>query len=420
MDDPIPGSFDTSSNLGTPIKKIKGLNLNSSSPLNSSPLYPNLDEIEPRIEPHMKLKGYSQRLTNNVLRELNVRANEISQLLKTSPKAQIHNESKRKFNGIHRSRFNKMDSISSHYSIHRRPKEISPTRVVAITENETPSTSNDSGKRNPSINLSSASKRRRTLNGPEEVLNNSSPLKHTGYPLKSSPLKVNSLKISPSKASVNLHATVSSASNLNNRPQETFNYVKQKTEMNPPQLHGLNGSKMNASRKSPSKISPSKGSMNLHEILQGNVQEKPKASTKSLSKRASSLELAGVKQPVVRKHVPTDTSEKGSRLNSNSSLRSIPNLQASSFKCHDSNLKKSQSNIDKLHNLRTKTPSTPQLPKSTSSNSWKLPEMGHNAKPSLTAKNYTIPQAPSFYAKPTISSSQKSLNRFHKFKDRFQ
>jgi len=129
----INKSYNTSFELSTPIRKIKYLTLNSPKSGNKSPIYPNLDDIvisppdkenyhaRTNVASSMLNKGYSKKLTNNVLAELNSRANEISKSIKSPPPdlghRSVQQRRNKRYSGIHWSKFNKMESISDHYSV---------------------------------------------------------------------------------------------------------------------------------------------------------------------------------------------------------------------------------------------------------------------------------------------------------------
>lgn len=146
-------SFNVSFELNTPIKRIQHLTLNSPS-MNTS-IYPNLDDItsgpssngmenmsvlststtlpsaieedehkenlnsfnELSMTSNMLNKGYSKKLTTNVLDELNLRANEISQLTKSPPPQKAEVIRNKRYSGAHRAKFNSMEPISQHFSV---------------------------------------------------------------------------------------------------------------------------------------------------------------------------------------------------------------------------------------------------------------------------------------------------------------
>lgn len=155
--------------LNTPIKKIEALNLRSAQTTSFRHGQSYGKEAMDR--------EYPKTLTNNVLKELNARAEAICLKIKlpqspTEPK----NISRSRYSKIHRSKFDKMDSIADHYSV----KGLGSNGKRVVTSED------------------SAAKRRKALTGtaiPNSDSNSNRPLP------QSSPLK----GISPSKRSHNLH-----------------------------------------------------------------------------------------------------------------------------------------------------------------------------------------------------------------------
>ncbi|CCG24057.1 hypothetical protein CORT_0E04720 [Candida orthopsilosis Co 90-125] len=232
--------------LNTPIKKIRNLNLNSSpvnydihedrqddhshhhqcpsylsqgthstfptQPQASTKLYPSLDLQKSPTESSMLNKGYSHKLTNNVLSELHMRAQQITtgqngsdniQSSNTSPSYgmddQVSQRRNKRYSGVHMSKFKQMESISHHYSVHNRNKTPSPQK--SQPEDGTEGT-------NSNGTIESASKRRRTLNGNNEIM--AIPILHQQQKRQPSNFtenrKISPNKISPSKASYNLNS----------------------------------------------------------------------------------------------------------------------------------------------------------------------------------------------------------------------
>ncbi|KAG7666303.1 uncharacterized protein J8A68_000158 [[Candida] subhashii] len=344
--------------MNTPIKKIKNLRLDS------SPIYPNINEFISTTattsgtttttnnssnysQQHgfhecpgspttnsMLNKGYSQRLTSTVLEELNSRANEICNNILSPPDSSVSLSSRnprrqnngggdsrrsKRYSGIHFTRFKQMESITNHYSVNNEPSAV--TREVR-TPSPQKGTEQDG----------SITKRRRTLNGNDEIV---------AIPTMSKPTEDPSIfrKISPSKGSVNLNSM------LNDRRQTTDTG------------------------------SPNKGN-NLNHIMP------------SLKSRQSSLELAGIKQPLVP----------GSSIQRKSS---IPCLQQP---------QQSQSLVKKSSMSQLPKPSIPTLQKKPSiSTLQKNPSssiQGLQKKPSIPQlqRKSSIPQ---LQKKPSIPS----LNR---------
>lgn len=186
----IPGSFTSpnssfnmSMELRTPIKKLDRLNLHS--PTSNCSIYPMIEDIfDTNVTNSMLNKGYSQKLTNNVLQELNLRAstinnsniNNMNSLGKPTSPNPINRRNSR-YSQIHKKQFQNMTSIQNHYSV----KEWNTTRSSQESKD-----------------LSSSDiKRRRTLTSDDML--SYKPIQ--SEQLHSSPIR----KISPSKKHLNLH-----------------------------------------------------------------------------------------------------------------------------------------------------------------------------------------------------------------------
>lgn len=495
MDVEVPGAFqeqNSSMELSTPIKKIKNLRLDS--PGATSPIYPKLDEIysPSHIMDSMIDKGYSQRLTNTVLNELNMRANEISKLIKSPTSQEPCNNAtirrNKRYSGIHRSRFNNMESISSHYAAKRSSNGKDPQNtkhdsikvldtLLKRSENviEKKPTENDLGKRDAYLDISSVTKRRKTLNGPEEVLN-LNPFKPAvpNQPL-SSPIK----KLSPSKKSFNLNKLLKEGDDNGVFLKPVAPSKKLRTSSL--ELAGVKLPQRDIqSRENPSPIlSKKQYTPEIHK--QSSIpQLQKKSSIPQLQKKPSVSQLQ-TKNPSSQQQSFSSTNQlyKKSSIPQLLKKPSIPQLQKKSSipqlqkKPSISNLQKKQSisnlqnktsdlftkkdatrNDHSNENFRTSSshamdidedyqnvfrePSRRQLllqfssksnqafPKFGSSKSISglksnTEKLGTQIPLSTSHKftNVTIPEPFSLYNKPTISSSQKSLNRFQKFKEKF-
>ncbi|KAG7193396.1 uncharacterized protein KQ657_000814 [Scheffersomyces spartinae] len=480
--------------LNTPIKKIQNLTIHSplsslkfTSQYSKSPsgLYPNLQDMfdaksindkenaYPKNDISSKLhseqsdiksamidKGYSQKITNAVLDELTMRSSEISQLINSKSSvtgmagtssitaSQEEKEKRRKrFSLVHKSRFNRMESISNHYSLPRiisnksldiKPDDpANPSFYRSTQESYNFDIDDDedqdmANKRLSTTTIGSVSKRRRTLNGPEEVLPElTTQTQSTHSTNRISPLKSTMSSNIPSSPFKNAHSSV---------VQSPFSFSAN--------LSPFKSNIPTLASSSPSKgISPSKKSYNLNLLLQDAPQlshnqqqqqhdsfarpQKPpqaidstnhkflKPHPPSLKNRPSSLELAGVKPNASRKPSLNNLKEGPSlshkssksslipRMPSNSNLQkkplnvslsktsSIPHLQ----KKPSSTFNKPQPTTGDYHNLNQRPPELASPVRSTSLHSL-----------SSSHKSVTKPQPFSFYNKPTISSSQKSLN----------
>lgn len=382
----VPGSFDSSMELSTPIK-----NLRLGSPSRLSPIYPNLDDILPSSSPplnsYMQSLGYLRKLSSNVLKELNQRASQISEKMKSPPSS--HAQARRR---------SKLESISSHYSVRARkklhnkesPQSASQSNTNFISNSNSNSTSTsqsveykEHSNKRESLVGSAYSKRRRTSNLAGEPnmihLPRLSPLKQFSSPLK---------RISPSKKYNDLHSI------LTLEPEE--------------------------------KTSPVKFAV-------------PKPPTRTLTSRPSVLQLAGVK-PLPANHNSTHTTLSGSPssklltstkkppapvLSKTQALK--PKTSASSLKAQPNQLHSKQppNQPNHPHSLslsHSLSRSVPNLAANSSIPSLKpAPKVKLTRSPtSRSLKAPTVPQPFLLYDKPTVSSSQKSLDRFQKFKSKFK
>lgn len=411
--------MDVDTSLSTPIKKIKGLSL-------GSPLYPSLNDFQlDNMANQMVNRGYSQTLTSNVLEELNARANELSPNICLSPSNNVSTTSasrrNKRYSGIHRAKFNKMESISNHYSVKNRDADSNINR-------------NDVGKRNLA-NMDIINKKRRTLTGMEQTLK-LSPVKYivpqNNSPIKESPQSSPIKKISPSKKSMNLNKLLNEGEGKRSTslgmagvsptrtlsvlsipklakpsliPKDSHNSASPRIKHSIPKLHATKFTNQENKENAPIPRSPSSKSqkMTFNTTLQNtpalsNKQQIPAFSHKlpipSLSQKLSIPKLSH------KLSIP--------KLSHKLSIPSLSHKQSSStFQKPPKPLSKSKSSYHdsiKLIPIQEKQ----AFPKSNSTNL-------SDQQP----KRYTIPKPFSLYNKPTISSSQKSLNKFQRFKDKF-
>lgn len=411
--------MDVDTSLSTPIKKIKGLSL-------GSPLYPSLNDFQlENMANQMVNRGYSQTLTNNVLEELNARANELSPNICLSPSNNISTTSasrrNKRYSGIHRAKFNKMESISNHYSVKNRDADSNINK-------------NDMGKRNLA-NMDIINKKRRTLTGMEETLK-LSPIKYT-VPQKSSPIKETPQsspikKISPSKKSMNLNkllnegeskrstslrmAGVSPTRTLSvlsipklTKPTSStkdFHNLSPQIKHSIPKLHTTKFTNQENKENAPIPRSPSSKSQRLSSFNTHLQSHQPSLSSKTIPTLSHKSSIPKLSHKL---SIPT-LSHKLSipKLSHKLSIPSFSNKHPSStFQRPPKPLSKSKSSYhDSIKLIPTEEKQA--FPKSNSSNL-------NDQQP----KRYTIPKPFSLYNKPTISSSQKSLNKFQRFKDKF-
>ncbi|OBA19996.1 hypothetical protein METBIDRAFT_32994 [Metschnikowia bicuspidata var. bicuspidata NRRL YB-4993] len=261
--------------LNTPMKKIRNLTIHS--PMLTSPIrYPSMSDFPIDCDPineSMVEKGYSQTLSNAVLRELDTRAQEISSNVtvgSSTSKPMLVN--RKRYSGIHKPLFSKMDSITSHYAAARQSD---------------PTTQDIS---------SSATKKRRTLNGPEDIFlasqEDPSPTRRKTH-----------IKAGAPNGDAIANPSRPNPRNLSN---DVFSARLQPLKLNVP-LAASNPSKsalvsptisstrlLSSPIKTPG-ISPSKGSMNLHGLLLNDtIFAKPEGPVRI---RQLSLQMAGVKPP---------------------------------------------------------------------------------------------------------------------------
>lgn len=431
------GDYDLSmSGLNTPIKKIRNLTLASpGSPVR----YPSMSDF-PVADPiflSMVDRGYSQTLSNKVLQELDCRANEIStKLASHAPKVTV--AKKKRYSGVHRPLFSKMESISTHYAA-ARLDDSSPAREFAL----------------------SATKKRRTLNGPEELFGgldkeNDSPIRR----------KV------PALGAVLLTPLTTSFGSPTLAPAPLLSPFRADS---PTRIPVLAPSAMESPTRF-TRISPSRGSVNLNKMLNDDDDDFVKPLPRV---RQSSLQRAGV-QPVLGTPLiyglngrsGTPNLQKKSSIPSLQKKPSVPSLQTKASFSNLQNrplLKPSTATLQKKPSIPTlqkkpsiptiqKKPSIPTLQKKplvpTLQKRPSTASLNHFAKPAVptlhkkpstssisSVRTTTVPKPFSLYDRPTISSTQKSfgtltasasnlsnmeksssmrsLSKFQKFKSRF-
>ncbi|KAF8002729.1 hypothetical protein HF325_003694 [Metschnikowia pulcherrima] len=335
--------------LNTPIKKIRNLTLHSPG-LVSPVRYPSMSDFpmgHDSINESMLEKGFSQTLSSAVLDELDNRAKEISSnvsITNSAAKSLLTNT--KRYSGIHRPLFSKMESISSHYAASRQTEQ----------------TDQDIS--------SSATKKRRTLNGPEEIF----------FATQDDPSPTRrKIHISPGKngerLAIPLRQTAKHLSNdlfagrlqplQLNVPLKAVSPVKEA----PASPEMSNALLCSSPLKTPG-ISPSKGSMNLHGLLLDDSKfAKPEGPVRI---RQSSLQMAGVKPSMggipslLRKTSNNDLNNNRAHphLQKKPSFESVNGKQASNIlrsKTSTPSLNKQPS----MNNLQKK-PSIPQLQRKSS------------------------------------------------------
>lgn len=326
----------------------------------------------PDIKQIMLQKGYSNAISDKVLNDLNFKLNDITNV------ADIDD----KFNQIHNKNFNQMESIINHYSMKRQGD-------------------------NSNLNK----KKRRTLTGIEELISSPSQERSpermvrdghdlgrglgrdvapvvpglAGFlglilsgPTRLSPGKVSPTKLSPTRQS--------------RQPRQSRQSPTRAPKISPP--------KISAPKISPPKISPPK-------ISAPTVSLAPTTSPK-ISPSKKSFDLNGMLNRKIS--IPRSPDKFKQPQTFQRIEPQIPKLQK---KSSIPTLQKRPSNSSILSVKQptlTKKSSIPTLQKKPSTASI-------NSQSSMSSHR-TIDS--SSFAKPTISSSQKSLDRFTRFKNKFR
>ncbi|KAI3403355.2 hypothetical protein KGF56_003943 [Candida oxycetoniae] len=372
---PIP--FHVS--LNTPIKKIQNLSINSSSPPPPPPppalppcRYSDMeDTLTSPTATTMYNKGYSHKLTNNVLSELSNRAEQISYELNPSPNIPDETAKRRnkRYTSLH-SKYKQSDSISHHYSVHQ------------------------------------PGKRRRTLNENNEIVaiagEKSQVEERKEITRKISPTKISPSKISPSKASFNLHSLLVTETGSPNKLEV-----------------------LNSNRNVP--ILQRKSSI---PILQR------KSSIPTLKPIPAPSGVSAVSIPQLQRKSSIPTLQRKSSIPTLQRKSSIPTLQKESLKDFSSHTSfPRNSSIQPPHlplspvcaamrppvKTTTTTTNLSRMSPSKSLSSMKQEKAQHSSRVHqntiIKSKSITIPQPFSLYDKPTISSSQRSLETRRDYRD---
>lgn len=339
---------------------------------------------------NLEQQMFSSNITNKVLNEFNDRYDQVRQekitnlenLNNKTSNDELNRRASGRFSRDHRYKFNRMESINTHYAARRAEQKdkVIPRKLVSVTHNPINDKENMSlyDKRLQHQLLESASKRMKKLDGKFKETNSSptktleekhellnyyqvkfekrdetipplvkplapptlekkeKPIPSYLLPTKASLQKsTSSNQISPSKSSSNLSERnlVPSVSNSNfsSRDTSSSNFIG--TLKNSPSKKTILSSFINPNtnisqlKKSPSisptKISPSKGSSNLNSILTGKdetsfMSPKPISRSKTTSNVASRI---GTKSSI-----PTSISNKSFTSRSISGSSSIPRL----------------------------------------------------------------------------------------------
>lgn len=502
--------------LSTPIKRIRDLTLNS--PRSGEKFL--IDELlasqvlESEIFLQMVSRGYSLTISSKVLSELNSRAQEIC---KVSLPPNRRMDRKKRFLGIHRSNFSNMDLISTHYAAARAralptvtssiPSEVttigSPTakmvevpllqmsfqaqrnlelnkptlpkhemhRAEDVMEIDGRTTPHNENKRNSTI-MSLVTKRRRTLNGPEEVLNyienqrllppaTTSPLKVDGPsrldPSPGTTPKLSPSRISPSRGSYNLAGLLQdpvlneNKENKHRSPRASPAMGRAPIASKPTNLSHREFLKPALPKKRQTSLEMAGVSVQSPGLPRKpsvpSLQKKPSVPT--LQKKLSIPTLNKKSSiPTLNKKPSTQSLNKKPSIHDLRQNSAIPRKPSYDFhklarpsesttptdllsrRLESRTLSRKPSDIS----MRDATPSRPfAISPSRTTTSLSKPELAK--KPSLRDLKYTVPEPFSLYNKPTVSSSQKSLkslydqptisslqkslNKFQRFKNKF-
>lgn len=417
--------------LNTPISRIKNLRITSPKDIpveGDCASGSGLDVVQDRlILQAMIEKGYSQKITNNVLQELNARANDIALQFKLpSTKDAMLQRRRKRFSGIHRAGFNKMESILDHYSVKGAHEQKDPMTVTKKRRTLT------------GIELSSSPVKSPPRSSPRDNTMSSSPNKE----LDSSPTR----RISPSKKSFNLNGLLKGPSdrtdlllNSNTSKHNIGLPPKIKTDvcpkLTPPRPSEVRLTKLpshkslasqktafpntertrsvepstNRDRRYASSGSTTTSTVNntpsmRHHTKTSNIGSSRPVSTSSTSSRqkteASSESWAKpfAKPTLIKMNMPSVrlVSSSGTQGGTREDLRSR----------HD-NTQNSLLRKSATQERLTKSLSQSSIPRQSSMSSMSSTRLlNDNKKP-----NYTIPKPFSLYNKPTISSSQKAISR---------
>lgn len=417
--------------LNTPISRIKNLRITSPEDIpveGGCASGSGLDVVQDRlILQAMIEKGYSQKITNNVLQELNARANDIALQLKLPSTKDVMLQRRRKrFSGIHRAGFNKMESILDHYSVKGAHEHKDPVTVTKKRRTLT------------GIELSSSPVKSPPRTSPRDNTMSSSPNKE----LDSSPTR----RISPSKKSFNLNGLLKGPSdrtdllfNSNTSRHITGSPPKIKSDacpkLTPPRLSEVKLTKLPSNKSLASQKTAFPNSEKTRSVEPSSNRDRRYASSGSTTTSTAN------NTPSMRYHTKTSnigssrhtsTSTASSRQKAEASSESwakpfakptlirmnVPSVRlVSSSGTQGSTREDIRSRHDNTQSfLLRKSATQERLTKSLSQSS--IPRQSSMSSMSSTRllndnkkPNYTIPKPFSLYNKPTISSSQKAISR---------
>lgn len=437
----------SSDSMNTPIKKIQELSIAS----------PNIKQI-------MVDKGYSNSISDKVLNEINYKLQEI-------PSSPVHDgspEPQDQFSKMHNLDFSKMESIMNHYSMKRMNNynNNSTKKRRTLTGIEETNSSPLKGKISPSKKSMNLNELLHNTNHPSTIHSNDrkfsfprsktpSPYKNNtfaqrpklptlqskssiprlqkntsatnltpGSPLEKKPSSSHlnrSLEKKPSSSHLNRSLEKKPSSSHLNRSLEhkpSSNHLNRSLEKKPSTSHLDTQSSLNKKVTNPQKPVPRLQSKSSIPQLdkQNPLQKKPsipqlqkKSSIPQLQKKTSIPQLNKEVSSTQLQKKPSIPQLNNPQLQKKSSIpqlqkkSSIPQLQK----------KPSTSQIQATTfapQLQSKT-NTPQLEKQYLTSQAKL-----STKPEFKEP---YPKREPTFNKPTVSSSQKSLDKFMRFKTRF-
>ncbi|CCH41237.1 hypothetical protein BN7_774 [Wickerhamomyces ciferrii] len=348
MSDQLPGAFPSTPSCQNKIFEQKTPTATDFkfTPLSSmsgvkKQLYPNISHLkggnndDDDLARSIKEKGYSSNISTKVLSELNQRAASKNSHLQN--KSSVLSPRSSRYNTSHRSRFQKMDSISSHYAASTRRNQVQArmdsmskpiNRQELEQDKENIPSYDPNSKRSGNSDIASAAKRRKTEVGVKEVRSSYKPT------------------LTPSKKETNLQKI------LNSLPSAPKEIKETKTLKTKPSISQFSKPKPN--------IPSSTSTKTLRESR--SISHLPKTLTKptASSQLRASASIANLKQPQQTLRHTTSTRT----LPKSTTLSNLTKPTASS-------ISRSSSTVNNLNHQLTSKPSrealsTSRIPRSKS------------------------------------------------------
>ena len=432
----------SSDSMNTPIKKIQELSIAS----------PNIKQI-------MVDKGYSNSISDKVLNEINYKLQEI-------PSSPVHDgspEPQDQFSKMHNLDFSKMESIMNHYSMKRMNNynNNSTKKRRTLTGIEETHSSPLKGKISPSKKSMNLNELLHNTNHPSTIHSNdrkfSFPRSKTPSPYKNNTFAQRpKLPTLQSKSSIPRLQKNTSATNLTpGSPLEkkpSSSHLNRSLEKKPSSSH-LNRSLEKKPSSSHLNRSLEKKPSSSH--LNRSLEQKPSSNhwNRSLEKKPSTSHLdtqSSLNKKVTNPQKPVPRLQSKSsipQLDKQNSLQkkpSIPQLQKKSSipqlqkktsipqlnKEVSSTQLQNKPSISQLNNPQLqKKSSIPQLQKKPSTSQIQATTFAPQLEKQYLTSQSKLSTKPEFkepypkreptFNKPTVSSSQKSLDKFMRFKTRF-